>query len=211
MGGVTPMFPLQSVLLPGEPLPLRIFEPRYVAMIRDVLAADRAFGVVLIARGREVGGGDVRHDVGTAARVLDCESLGADRFAVSCEGAHRIRITSWLEDDPYPRAEVEPWPDEPDERVLPLSALNEVQVRIENLLRRVATAQQVRLPRRWSIATGLPSGAEKRLYALASRVPMGQADRYAVLAAPTLETRVHALNDAVDTVNAMLDFRESDR
>ncbi|CPY71505.1 Conserved hypothetical protein (peptidase?) [Mycobacteroides abscessus] len=94
---------------------------------------------------------------------------------------------------------------------LPLSALNEVQVRIENLLRRVATVRQVRLPRRWSIATGLPSGAEKRLYALASRVPMGQADRYAVLAAPTLEKRVSALNDAVDTVNAMLDFRESDR
>lgn len=205
------MFPLQSVLLPGEPLPLRIFEPRYVALVRDVMAADRTFGVVLIARGREVGGGDVRHDVGTAARVLDCEPLGADRFAARCEGAHRIRITTWLDDNPYPRAEVEPWPDEPDDRVLPLSALNEVQARIENLLRRVATAQQVRLPRRWSIATGLPSGAEKRLYTLASRVPMGQADRYAVLAAPTLETRVNALNEALDTVEAMLDFRESER
>ncbi|TDZ43802.1 Lon protease 2 [Mycobacteroides franklinii] len=205
------MFPLQSVLLPGEPLPLRIFEPRYVALVRDVMAADHTFGVVLIARGREVGGGDVRHDVGTAARVLDCESLGADRFSLRCEGAHRIRITRWLDDDPYPRAETESWPDELDERVLPLSALNEVQIRIENLLRRVATAQQVRLPRRWSVATGLPSGAEKRLYALASRVPMGQADRYAVLAAPTLEKRVRALNEAVDTVDAMLDFRETER
>ncbi len=205
------MFPLQSVLLPGEPLPLRIFEPRYVALVRDVMAADHTFGVVLIARGREVGGGDVRHDVGTAARVLDCESLGADRFSLRCEGAHRIRITRWLDDDPYPLAETESWPDEPDGRVLPLSALSEVQIRIENLLRRVATAQQVRLPRRWSVATGLPSGAEKRLYALASRVPMGQADRYAVLAAPTLEKRVRALNEAVDTVNAMLDFRETER
>ncbi|MEU9805337.1 LON peptidase substrate-binding domain-containing protein [Mycobacterium sp. NPDC050853] len=205
------MFPLQSVLLPGEPLPLRIFEPRYVALVRDVMATDRIFGVVLIARGREVGGGDVRHDIGTAARVLDCESLGAERFAVRCEGAYRIRINKWLEDDPYPRADIEPWPDEPDDRVLPLGALNEVQARIEDLLRRVATVQQVRLPRRWSIATGLPSGAEKRLYTLASRVPMGQADRYAVLAASTLTARVAALNEAVDTVNAMLDFRESER
>ncbi|MUM15322.1 ATP-dependent protease [Mycobacterium sp. CBMA 623] len=203
------MFPLQSVLLPGEPLPLRIFEPRYVALVHDVMAADRTFGVVLIARGQEVGGGDVRHDVGTAVRILECESLGADRFAVRGEGAHRIRIRAWLDDDPYPRAEIEPWPDEPDERVLTLSALNEVQARIENLLRRVATAQQVQLPRRWSIATALPSGAEKRLYALASRVPMGQADRYAVLKAPTLEARVAALNEAVDTVNAMLDFSDS--
>ncbi|MGH3724568.1 MAG: LON peptidase substrate-binding domain-containing protein [Mycobacterium sp.] len=208
---MTPMFPLQSVLLPGESLPLRIFEPRYVALVRDVMAADRTFGVVLIARGQEVGGGDVRHDVGTATRVLDCESLGADRFAVRCEGAHRVRVHKWLDDDPYPRAEIEPWPDEPDERVLTLGTLNEAQARIENLLRRVATAQQIRLPRRWSAATGLPSSADKRLYALASRVPMGQADRYAVLTAPSMGARVDALNEAVDTVNAMLDFREAGR
>ena len=54
-----PMFPLQSALLPGEALPLRIFEPRYSALVQDCLApTTRSFGVVLISRGREVGGGD---------------------------------------------------------------------------------------------------------------------------------------------------------
>ena len=67
---VTPMFPLEVAMLPGEQLPLRIFEPRYSAMIADCLAADRAFGVVLIAAGREVGGGDARNDVGALARLL---------------------------------------------------------------------------------------------------------------------------------------------
>ena len=55
------IFPLGSVLFPGMPLPLRVFEPRYVAMIASVLGnAEREFGVVLIERGSEVGGGDVR-------------------------------------------------------------------------------------------------------------------------------------------------------
>ena len=56
-----PMFPLQSALLPGEVLPLRIFEPRYSELVQDCLAmTDPAFGVVLITRGREVGGGLIR-------------------------------------------------------------------------------------------------------------------------------------------------------
>ena len=55
---VTPMFPLEVAMLPGEELPLRIFEPRYSALVQRCLAADDpAFGVVLIAAGREVGGG----------------------------------------------------------------------------------------------------------------------------------------------------------
>ena len=60
-----PMFPLEVAMLPGEELPLRIFEPRYSALVQTCLAADDpAFGVVLIAAGREVGGGDTRSDVG---------------------------------------------------------------------------------------------------------------------------------------------------
>ena len=59
-----PMFPLQSALLPGEVLPLRIFEPRYARLVEDCLAmTEPAFGVVLITRGREVGGGDVQRRV----------------------------------------------------------------------------------------------------------------------------------------------------
>lgn len=55
-----PMFPLGSVLLPGSPLPLQVFEPRYRAMLDDCLAGDQRFGVVLIERGFEVGGGEQR-------------------------------------------------------------------------------------------------------------------------------------------------------
>ncbi|WP_415830929.1 LON peptidase substrate-binding domain-containing protein [Janibacter anophelis] len=57
---VLPMFPLGTVLLPGNPLPLQVFEPRYLAMLRDIAGGDGRFGVVLIERGFEVGGGDQR-------------------------------------------------------------------------------------------------------------------------------------------------------
>lgn len=110
-----PMFPLGTVLLPHMALPLHVFEPRYRALVRDVLAGDREFGVTLIARGHEVGGGDVRHDVGTVARVVQAEELDDGRWIVVGVGTRRIRVRRWLDDAPYPRAEVEEVPDPPPE------------------------------------------------------------------------------------------------
>ena len=67
-----PMFPLGSVLFPAMPLALRVFEPRYLQLLQDVLPAEAPeFGIVLIERGQEVGGGEKRFDVGTVAQVAD--------------------------------------------------------------------------------------------------------------------------------------------
>ncbi len=106
-----PMFPLGSVLFPSVLLPLHVFEPRYRDLVRDCLAGDREFGVVLIERGSEVGGGDIRSMVGTVAHVFDAQELPDGRWAVGAVGSERIRVITWLPDDPYPRAEVEDWPD----------------------------------------------------------------------------------------------------
>lgn len=103
---MTPMFPLGSVLLPGMPLPLRLFEPRYLAMLDDVLQREPAdFGVVLIERGHEVGGGDARFDVGCLAQVQQVEA-GAGGVALVAIGTDRLRVDHWGEDAPYPQAEV---------------------------------------------------------------------------------------------------------
>ena len=110
-----PMFPLGSVLVPTAVLPLHVFEERYRALVRDVLAGDREFGVVLIDRGHEVGGGDVRSDLGTVARVLEAEEFDDGRWAVIGAGTTRVRVVEWLEDAPYPRAVVEELGDEPGE------------------------------------------------------------------------------------------------
>ena len=108
-----PMFPLGTVLLPGGVLPLHIFEPRYRAMISACLDGDGTFGVVLIERGSEVGGGDVRTDVGTLARIVEAEEAPDGRWGVIAVGTTRLRVVEWLPDDPHPRAEVEPWDDRP--------------------------------------------------------------------------------------------------
>jgi Lon protease-like protein len=99
-----PMFPLGTVLFPHVHLPLHIFELRYRALVNDCLRNRREFGVVLIERGHEVGGGDERFGVGTVARITDAAELPDGRWVVSTMGTRRIRIATWLPDDPYPLA-----------------------------------------------------------------------------------------------------------
>jgi Lon protease-like protein len=203
-----PMFPLESVRLPGEGLPLRIFEPRYGALVRDCLSGAREFGVVLIASGREVGGGDARLDVGSMAHIVECQDLGSGRYRLECEMRERIRVMSWLDDDPYPKATVEPWPDEPGATVTG-DDIGVVEDRLMEVFERIASSQGAHLPPRHELLGEPEPGddAGKRLYALAARAPMGQADRYSVLAAPTAAARLDVLRDAVETVAAMVEFQ----
>jgi len=206
-----PMFPLESVRLPGEDLPLRIFEPRYGALVRDCLSGTREFGVVLIAAGREVGGGDARLDIGSMAHIVECQDYGDGRYLLECEMRERIRVTAWLDDDPYPTATVEPWPDEPGATVTGAD-IGVVEDRLMDLFERIAASQEAHLPPRHELLGEPEPGddAGKRLYALAARVPMGQADRYSVLAAPSAAARLDALRDAVETVAAMIEFQLAD-
>ncbi len=100
------MFPLGSVLFPGVALPLHVFEPRFRLMMNECLTEEREFGIVLIARGSEVGGGDQRHGVGTRARVAHVEALEDGRLLVVATGVGRFQVDEWLPDDPYPVAMV---------------------------------------------------------------------------------------------------------
>ncbi|MDX1892399.1 LON peptidase substrate-binding domain-containing protein [Mycolicibacterium sp. 050158] len=205
---IRPMFPLESVRLPGEDLPLRVFEPRYSALVRECLDSTREFGVVLIAAGREVGGDDARCEVGSMARIVEYQDFGDGHYRLDCEMGERIRVLSWLDDDPFPRADVEPWPDEPGSTVTG-GDIGVVEDRVMEIFERIATARQATLPPKQELLgepePGQDAGA--RLYALASRVPMGQADRYSVLEAPSAAARLDALRDAVETVAAMIEFQ----
>jgi uncharacterized protein len=195
-------------MIAAEPAQLAMF-PLESAVLPD---ADPRFGVVLISRGREVGGGDVRCDIGVMARVTECVDLGgSDRFALRCQMGERIRVCNWLPDDPYPRAIVRAWPDEPGEPVTG-SQFRELEDRVVALYERIAVAREVLLPERGAVlgTKDHTADAGTRLYALASRIPMGQADRYAVLAAPSAAERLAALGEAVDSVAAMIEFQLSE-
>lgn len=211
--GPMAMFPLQSALLPDEDLPLQIFEPRYAAMVRDCIRdKDPRFGVVLISQGREVGGGEVRCDVGTVARITEYADIaGSGRFVLRCRTGERIKVCEWLPDDPYPRAIVQAWP---DELGWPVNAgqLEELEDRVMALFERIAAARDFPLPER-EVVLGTDADIVdpgERLYALASRVPIGPADRYSVLAAPTAAERLTALSEAVDSVAAVIEFQLSE-
>jgi Lon protease-like protein len=86
-----PLFPLNMVLFPDGPLPLRIFETRYLDMVRRCMRETKGFGVVLIREGREVGPVET-YDVGTTAKIVDFHQLSDGLLGLSCTGEQRFRI-----------------------------------------------------------------------------------------------------------------------
>ncbi len=190
------MFPLGMVLLPGSPLGLRVFEPRYLTMLEEVLAGDGAFGVVLIERGSEVGGGDVRCDIGTMARVVEASPIGGGQWGIAAAGTDRIRVRRWLEDDPYPRAEVEDWPDEDDAEPSPetLGMTAELAALVGEA--RALMAQVHGLPGPRPVELG-HQGPGQTAYSAAAAAPIGPLDRFAVLGAPTAAARAELVHRLV--------------
>ncbi|MBW0012816.1 LON peptidase substrate-binding domain-containing protein [Mycobacterium sp.] len=206
------MFPLESALLPGEELPLRIFEPRYGALVRRCIDGGQPFGVVLISAGREVGGRDTRCDVGILARIVEYADLGEGRYVLRCRTGERIRVCEWLSDDPYPRAIVTGWPDEPGDPVS-RAQLVALEDRLMALFARIAEARGAPPPDRDMLLGNGENGAAEagqRLLALATRIPIGTADRYSVLSAPSAAERLAALSEAVDAVAEMVEFQLSE-
>jgi hypothetical protein len=107
------LFPLNVVLFPEGPLPLRIFETRYVDMVSACMREDTRFGVVLIREGSEVGPAET-FDVGTLAKVVDFHQLSDGFLGLSCVGEERFRIlTRSRQADGLNLAQVECLPAEP--------------------------------------------------------------------------------------------------
>ena len=103
-----PLFPLSTVLFPGGPLRLRIFEPRYLDMVRRCLKESRAFGVVLILEGAEAGEAVTVASGGTSARVVDFDTLPDGLLGIDCLGEQRFRVLRrWQQDDGLNLAEVD--------------------------------------------------------------------------------------------------------
>ena len=203
------MFPLETAFLPNQDLPLRIFEPRYVALVRHCVDTGEPFGVVLISRGREVGGGDSRCEVGVLCAIDECVEQGADRYSLRCRTGERIRVNEWLPDDPYPRASVQPWPDEAGDEVT-VAQLVDVEDRMMALFERIAEARGATLPEREVLLGPDDAEAGQRLYTLTTRIPIGAADRYAVLSAPSAAERFAVLVEAVDAIAEMVEFQLSE-
>lgn len=122
-----PVFPLGTVLFPGAPLSLHIFEERYRAMIADLLEQpedERRFGVIAIRSGREVGvdGAKALYDVGCMAVITALELAADGTSDLQSVGSARFRLISLDSERPYLRATVE-WLPEPTGEVGTLGGL----------------------------------------------------------------------------------------
>ncbi len=201
------MFPLGSPLLPGAVLPLHVFEPRYRQLVQDCLAADvPEFGVVLIERGSEVGGGDQRTNWGTVARMTQVAETADGRYAVVAVGTRRIRVNAWLPDDPYPVADVDDWPDaDPDAAGL-AEQVAQVHARVRRALALAIELGDVSGDPDPPISDD-PLVASYHLSALA---PLGPADRHRLLGAAGPGARLALLDQMLDDVEALAQFRLRD-
>jgi|HubBroStandDraft_1064217.scaffolds.fasta_scaffold20773_2 Lon protease-like protein len=189
--GPLAMFPLGTVLFPGAQLPLHVFEPRYRRLTDDCLAGDGTFGVVLIARGSEVGGGDERFGVATVARIVRASCLDDGRWFLLVEGSHRVAVTRWLDDDPYPRAVVDDVADVPGSVDEDSFARATAAVRTARaLLSELGSQAPVVADLGAGVVTGTDSETATRLWRLCALAPVTVLDSQRLLETTDPATRV---------------------
>jgi uncharacterized protein len=205
-----PIFPLGAVLVPAGLLPIRLFEPRYLAMMEDLVGTQGSdpaeLGVVGIERGHEVGGGELRYRVGTLARLLDPAQQADGYWTAILAGVGRFRVEEWLEDDPYPLGVVteveEPAWDEADS-----AALAAVQTRMGKVLALAVETGDLPEPVTLEWAEDPAIAA----WQACSTAPIGPFDRQRVLEAATVADRLALLSDELDGAADVLTFRRGGR
>ncbi|HSJ29195.1 MAG TPA: LON peptidase substrate-binding domain-containing protein [Acidimicrobiia bacterium] len=185
------MFPLGNVIFPFSGVPLRVFEPRYQQLLDEVLDLDCSFGTVLIERGFEVGGGDVRFDVGTRLRVLAHQRLPGGHRAILVEGTQRLRVTAWLPDDPHPWADVVPLPDVPCDVAAVLAGVT------SRLRMAMALASELGADTA-GVDLELGDDPVAASYRAAALAPVSPLDSYALLAAPGPRERLHLVDEMLE-------------
>jgi len=206
---VMPMFPLGSVLFPSMPLTLRIFEERYLKLLGDLMASEKPeFGVVLVSRGSEVGGGDNRMSIGTIASVTEIgttdEFLGLESF-----GSRRFTVTDWLPDDPYPIADIELIPD-----LIWDDSLMPARVHLESQVRKLLALASEFGDLLFGADIALSDDPMSAVWQMAGVLPIGELDRFDLLSSQSAENLIaqtyEIVTTADETLRAMLAANDDD-
>ncbi len=130
-----PLFPLNTVLFPGWPMPLHIFEPRYLEMVRYCIDAKSPFGILLIKRGRPEGDeAVVPYEVGCMVTITQMEQLEDGRLLIMTIGQERFRVLSFKHHRPYLVGEVERLPYLPEKTEPLQAAANDLHPLVLNYL-----------------------------------------------------------------------------
>jgi hypothetical protein len=196
---VMPMFPLSTVLLPGMPLSLRIFEERYLKLLGDlVLEETPEFGVVLIEKGPEVGGGEKRLPIGTIASVIDIGTL-EQFYGIESVGSQRFRVNAWLPDDPYPMADIDFLPD-----LIWDDSLMPARVHLETKVRKLLAFASEFGDLQYGSDTELSDDPMDACWQLAGVLPVGQLDQIDLLNSQSADELISRTYEIVTSLDKTL-------
>ena len=179
-----PMFPLGWPFLPTDKVILQVFEPRYVALMREIesrpLEDTEGFATVMIERGSEVGGGDDRSTLGVLVSVKAIRWVSLHRAAVLGQAQNVIEVLAWRDDDPFPRAVIEVHPWITDALDGPMAIAYSAACVAVSELRMLAFEAGVAIDPTAEI--GIPTdGVSNSVWALCAAAPLGEQDRYRLL------------------------------
>lgn len=202
-----PLFPLQTVLFPGMPLALHIFEPRYRQMVDECMRGRQPFGVVLIREGEAVGDALVEpFPIGCTADIAQMQPLEDGRMQLLVIGRDRFRILQLHHDQPYLTGTVEFFPlreGGPENK----TAVAALRPWVEEYLSLLSEAGELEFD-----ATRLPSEPETLAYLAATVLQVPVLEKQALLAEPVAANLLNDMRSLyrreLPLLRAMLDFRE---
>lgn len=197
-----PMFPLNSVVFPNTAVPLRVFETRYQRLLDRVMRADGQFGIVLIERGHEVGGDDVRFDVGSRVKVVAMAPITSTDQAIVVVGMNRIRVQEWLPDDPHPEAHVVELPEHA------CDSTQELEEALTSLRKVLALASEIGANVA-ALNLDLADDPVAASFQLSSLCPLASIDQQKLLEAPDSRSRLVAAKHMLDEQAELLRYRLS--
>jgi Lon protease-like protein len=180
-----PLFPLQTVLYPGLPIPLHVFEDRYRQMFARILDGERRFGVVAIVRGRDVDVGATYHPVGCVAEVAEVRRHSDGRLDVVARGRSRFRIDGVVQAAPYIVADVTQLPETAGE------AAEQRTVKAGRLFARYVSTL-LRMAGEEAESIDIPDDPVAASYLVAAGLQVDLADKQRLLTLPSAAERLAA-------------------
>ncbi len=186
--------------MPAMPLSLRIFEERYLKLLGDLLAEETPeFGVVLIEKGPEVGGGEKRMGVGTIASVIEIGTTD-EFYGLQSVGSKRFRVNAWLPDAPYPIADIDFLPDLIwDDNLMP------ARVHLETKVRRLLAFASELGDLQFGADVEFGDDPMDACWQLAGVLPVGPLDQLDLLQSQSAEELISRTNELVNEGNKSLE------
>lgn len=218
---ICPMFPLSGVFVPGDVVSLRVFEPRYVAMCKDILAGeDLTFATVMITAGSEVGGDDRRGDVGTVVAIEQMFATDDGGYVLIGRAGDRCVIEKWLPDNPYPIADIQtlgPMRIASASRDTTCDRLTMFAQRVRSLLFQLAEQRGINMEPlvdltqlaagQWGLDDPDDERVDGAFWSLIRHTPCGPQDRYALLRAHNMEEALTLLDRILEHVAEVIAFQ----